>query len=148
MKKLIIYIIIAFIIILLRDNICFFIGNVTGVFKLDNNYYEGIIKLKEEEIKYLKNELNTYDEFSKNLPRIKYNYKISKIIYKESYNIGKYIIQYGKNDGISIGSAVVNENGLVGKITNVNEHTSELTTIKRFKRYKCSNKWYLWKIKL
>ena len=133
MKKLIIYIIIAFIIILLRDNICFFIGNVTGVFKLDNNYYEGIIKLKEEEIKYLKNELNTYDEFSKNLNRIKYNYKISKIIYKESYNIGKYIIQYGKNDGISIGSAVVNENGLVGKITNVNEHTSELTTIKDLK---------------
>lgn len=133
MKKLWLYIIIAIVIILLRDNICFFLGNVMGVFKLDNNYYEGIIKLKDEEIKYLNNEIDSLNEFSKDLNRIEYDYKVSKIIYKESYNIGKYIIQYGELDGVSIGNAVINENGLVGKITSVDKHTSELTTLKKLK---------------
>ena len=133
MKKISLYIIICIIIILLRNNICFFLGNVTGLFKLDNNYYEGIIKLKEEEIKYLKNEIDNINEFSKNLPRIKYNYKVSKIIYKESYNIGKYRVQYGKNDNVKVGYAVMNEYGLIGKITKVDESTSELTILKNLK---------------
>ena len=133
MKKISLYIIICIIIILLRNNICFFISNIFGVFKLDNNYYEGIIKLKDEEIKYLNNEIDNINEFSKKLPRIKYNYKVSKIIYKESYNIGKYKVQYGKKDKVSIGSAVMNEYGLIGKITKVDESTSELTTLKNLK---------------
>lgn len=133
MKKISLYIIICIIIILLRNNICFFISNIFGVFKLDNNYYEGIIKLKDEEIKYLNNEIDNINEFSKNLPRIKYNYKVSKIIYKESYNIGKYKVQYGKKDNVKVGYAVMNEYGLIGKITKVDESTSELTTLKNLK---------------
>ena len=133
MKKISLYIIICIIIILLRNNICFFISNIFGVFKLDNNYYEGIIKLKDEEIKYLNNEIDNINEFSKNLPRIKYNYKVSKIIYKESYNIGKYRVQYGKNDNVKVGYAVMNEYGLIGKITKVDESTSELTILKNLK---------------
>ena len=58
-----------------------------GIFKLDNNYYDSIITLKDEKIEYLENEINNITEFSKNLDRIDYNYKVSKIVYKESYNI-------------------------------------------------------------
>ena len=57
MKRIGIYIIIFILILLFRDNICFFYGNVLGVFKLDNNYYDVIINLKDNlvniYIKYL-----------------------------------------------------------------------------------------------
>lgn len=130
MRKIGIYIIIFILVILFRENICFFYGNVLGVFKLDNNYYDSVITLKDEKISYLENEINSITEFSKNLERIEYNYKISKIIYKESYNFGKYKLQYGKSDGIKKGMAVTNEFGLIGKITNVSDKTSELTILK------------------
>lgn len=133
MKKIGIYIIIFILVIIFRDNICFFYGNVLGVFKLDNNYYDGIITLKDEKIEYLENEINSINEFSKNLDRIDYSYKISKIIYKESYNIGKYKIQYGKDNGVENGMGVTNEFGFIGKITKVDNKTSELTTIKDLK---------------
>ena len=133
MKKIGIYIIIFILVIIFRDNICFFYGNVLGVFKLDNNYYDGIITLKDEKIEYLENEINSINEFSKNLDRIEYSYKISKIIYKESYNIGKYKIQYGKDNGVENGMGVTNEFGFIGKITKVDNKTSELTTIKDLK---------------
>lgn len=132
-KKIFIYIIICFMIILFRDNICFFLGNALGAFKLDNEYSKAEIKLKDEKIKYLENEIKEYGEFVKELDRIEYNYKISKIIYKNSYDIGKYTIQYGKNDKVNIGMGVVNEFGFIGKITNVDKKTSELTTIKDLK---------------
>ena len=130
MKKLGIYVIISIIIILFRDNICFFFGNVLNTFKIDNSYQEGIIKLQEQEIEYLNDEINNINEFSKNLYKIKYNYLISKIIYKNSYNTSKYTIQYGKNNDVTIGLGVINEYGLIGKITGTNDTTSELTTIK------------------
>ena len=133
MKKISIYIIIFILVIVFRDNICFFYGNVLGVFKLDNNYYDGIITLKDEKIEYLENEIDSINEFSKNLDRIDYSYKISKIIYKESYNIGKYKIQYGKDNGVENGMGVTNEFGFIGKITKVDNKTSELTTIKDLK---------------
>lgn len=133
MKKISIYIIIFILVIVFRDNICFFYGNVLGVFKLDNNYYDGIITLKDEKIEYLENEINNINEFSKNLDRIDYSYKVSKIIYKKSYNIGKYKIQYGKDNGVENGMGVTNEFGLIGKITKVDNKTSELTTIKDLK---------------
>ena len=130
MRKIGIYIIIFILVILFRENICFFYGNVLGVFKLDNNYYDSVITLKDEKISYLENEINSITEFSKNLERIEYNYKVSKIIYKESYNFGKYKLQYGKSDGIKKGMAVTNEFGLIGKITKVSDKTSELTILK------------------
>ena len=133
MKKLGIYIIIFILVILFRDNICFFYGNVLGVFKLDNNYYDGIITLKDEKINYLENEINSINDFSKNLNKIDYSYKVSKIIYKESYNMGKYKIQYGKENNITLGMGITNEFGLIGKITKVDDKTSELTTIKDLK---------------
>lgn len=133
MKKIGIYIIIFILVILFKDNICFFYGNVLGVFKLDNNYYKGIIDLKNKHIEYLENEYKAYDEFSKNIKLLNYDYKISKIIYKESYNTSKYKIQYGKKDNITLGMAIVNENGLVGKVTDINNKTSEFTTLKELK---------------
>ena len=133
MKKIGIYIIIFLLVILLRDNICFFYGNILGVFKLDNNYYEGIINLKDEKIKYLEKEYKSYDEFSENIELVDYSYKISKILYKESYNTSKYKVQYGKNDNVLNGMAIMNENGLVGKITSVDKKTSEFTILKELK---------------
>ena len=133
MKRIGIYIIIFILILLFRDNICFFYGNVLGVFKLDNNYYDAIVTLKDNELDYLSKEYESLSEFSKHLYKIPYDYKVSKIIYKESYNIGKYKIQYGKKDRVEEGLGIVNEFGFVGKITNVGDKTSELTTIKDLK---------------
>ena len=103
------------------------------MFKLDNSYYDAIITLKEEETKYLKEEYVNYDNFSKDIKLLNYNYKISKIIYKESYNTSKYKIQFGLDDNVSNGLGVTNEYGLVGKITNVFNKTSEFTTLKELK---------------
>ncbi len=133
MKRIGIYVIIFIFVILFRDNICFFYGNVLGVFKLDNKYSDGVIKLKDEKIEYLENEIDNINDFSKNLYRIDYKYKVSKIIYKETYNMGKYKVQYGKSDGLLDGMGVTNEKGFIGKLTNVMEHTSELTTLKDLK---------------
>lgn len=133
MKKIGIYLIIFILVILLRNNICFFYGNILGVFKLDNKYYDGIIKLKDEKIKYLTNELETLNEFSKNLYYIDYKYKVSKIYFKDTYNTDKYTIQYGLNDNIKNGLAVTNEYGLIGKITKVEKNYSKLTTIRDLK---------------
>ena len=133
MRKIGIYVIIFILVLLFRDNICFFYGNVLGVFKLNNNYYDAVIELKDERIEYLNQEYDSLSDFSVSLYKISYDYKVSKIIYKESYNKSKYKIQYGKNDNVTKGLAVTNELGLVGKITEVDENTSELTTIKDLK---------------
>ena len=133
MKKIGIYIIIFILVILLRNNIVFFYGNVLGTFKLDNNYYDSIIKLKDEKIDYLTNEINNINEFSKNISKLEYKYMVSKIIYKESYNTDKFLIQYGTNNNISLGLGVTNEYGLIGKITKINKNNSELTTLRNLK---------------
>lgn len=130
MKKIGLYIIIFIIVILFRENICFFYANILGVFKMDNNYYDAIINLKDERIHYLEKEFNNYDKFSKDIDLLNYDYKISKIIYKKSYNTDKYKIQFGKNSKVLEGMAVTNEKGLVGKITHVENETSEFTTLK------------------
>ena len=133
MKKIYISLFILLFVFLLRDNFAFFLGNIFGVFKLDNNYYDGIIKLKDEKIDYLEKEINNINDFSSKLDKISYNYKVSKITYKETYNTNKYIIQYGNNDNIIKGLAVTNEYGLIGKVTKVNKNTSELTTLRDLK---------------
>lgn len=133
MKKMGIYIIIFILVILLRENISFFYGNVLGVFKLDNDYYKSIINLKEEKIKMLETEFKEYDEFSKNIKLLNYNYLVSKIYYKDTYNTDVYKIQYGKYNNITNGLGVTNEYGLVGIITNTNKKTSELTSIRKLK---------------
>lgn len=132
-KKIWVYVIIAIITILLRENICMFLGNVFGSFKLDNNYYDAVINLKDEKINYLENELKEYDRFSKNLDNISYNYLLSKIIYKYSYDTGKYNLKYGKNHKVKNGYAVINENGLIGKINKVNKKTSNFIDIRNIK---------------
>ncbi len=133
MKKLSIFIIICFFIILFRENICFFYGNVLGVFKLDNNYYEGIIKLKDESIKNLKNEFNELNDFKDKIKLINYDYKLSKIIYKDIYGSEKYTIQFGKNNKVNIGNAIFNEYGLVGRIYKVDKDISYFETLKVIK---------------
>lgn len=130
MKKLGIYVIIFILVIMFRDNICFFYGNILGVFKMDNTYYEGIIKLKDQKIKYLENEINVLNEFSKNLYQVQYNYLVSKVIYKDTYNTNNYTIQYGSKNYVSVGLGVVNEFGFVGKITEVSDKLSKITTLK------------------
>ncbi|MBQ3021381.1 MAG: hypothetical protein IJD92_04060 [Bacilli bacterium] len=130
MKKISLYIIICLLVIMLRDNICYFYGNILGLFKLNNNYYDAIITLKDEEIENIKKDYTEFSNFNKRLDTINYNYKISKVIYKETYNTNKYKIEYGKKDGISNGLAIINEHGLVGKITDLDNTTSELTTLK------------------
>lgn len=131
MKKIGIYVIIFVLVILLRENIAFLYGNILGIFKLDNDYYKSIIEVKNEKIKMLENEYKEYDKFSKNIKLLNYNYLVSKIFYKETYNGDIYKIQYGKDNNVLNGLGVTNEYGLVGLITQVNKKTSELTTIRK-----------------
>jgi len=133
MKKNGLYVIIFILVILLRENIAFFYGNILGVFKLDNDYYKSIINLKDEKIKMLEREYKDYNEFSKNIELLSYDYLISKVQYKEYYNNDIYKIQYGKNKNVSKGLGVTNEYGLIGIVTSVKNKTSELTTIRKLK---------------
>ena len=133
MKKIGIYVIIFILVILLRENIAFFYGNILGVFKLDNDYYKSIINLKDEKIKMLESEYKNYDKFSKNINLLDYNYLISKIHYKETYSGDIYKIQYGKNNNVISGLGVTNEYGLIGIITSVGKKSSELSTIRNLK---------------
>lgn len=132
-KKILLSLIICLLIILFRDNICFFIGNVFGVFKIDNNYYDAIIDIKDDKINYLENEIKESDTFLSNIRLINYNYLVSKVIYKESYSMGNFIIQYGSNNNVSDGLGVINEYGVVGKITKVDKKVSELTLLRDIK---------------
>ena len=74
-----------------------------------------------------------YNEFSNNIKLLDYNYKVSKVLYKDSYNTTKYKIQLGNKDNVSKGLAVTNEYGLVGIISDVDEIYSTMTILKEVK---------------
>lgn len=59
-----------------------------------------------------------------------FNVKMARIIYREHDNWTQtFKIDIGKDEGLALNQAVVHQNGLVGYISSVEEHTSTVTTI-------------------
>lgn len=89
-----------------------------------NEQYESIIKELQtdlEEIRALSEIKSINSDFS--------IINASIIERNRSYWFNSLIIDKGKNDGIVVDMAVVNENGLIGRISKVNKLTSEIKLI-------------------
>ena len=117
--------------IICRNNILIFCNNVYNLLFLKNDYKSAEIKLLEEKIKYLENEYDELNDFKENLGKYaNYKYVVSKKIYQENYFYNsKILIEGGENLGIKKGMAVINEFGLVGVVSKVNNNTSEITKL-------------------
>ncbi|BBA85069.1 rod shape-determining protein MreC [Candidatus Nardonella dryophthoridicola] len=93
--------------------------------------------LKKEIIKYRAiNNKNIFFEIeNKNLRKIlnmdiikKYDFIISKVIYYDN-NYTFIVINKGKKDNLYIGQPVIDENGIIGQITKINDNNSIISTI-------------------
>ena len=112
-----------------------FVNEKLNEIEIKNNIYKKYDKLKEKVKKYELLE-QKYNETSKELNSLKNNLKIkdSLIDYEiiDAYTINRNIgywydtltINKGKNDSIEEGMAVVNDKGLIGKITKTTYTTS------------------------
>lgn len=132
MKKFNVLIIILFLfLILFRDNILILFNNVYNLFFSKNNYQEAEIVVLEEKVKYLENEYNKLNEFKNTVSLYaNYNYLVTRVIFRENYFCNtKIIIEGGSEDNVKSGMAVINEDGLVGIIGNVDKNTSELVLL-------------------
>ncbi|MDD2239019.1 MAG: rod shape-determining protein MreC [Bacilli bacterium] len=108
--------------ILFRNPILNLINNFNSNFFLKDNNIE--IKLLEEKNRLLKSEYQNLLDFKNNI-KFEYNYTICNIM-KNNYGFGYYIIN---GDNYSIGDEVINENGLIGVISKINNKTAEVKKI-------------------
>ncbi|MDD4706458.1 MAG: rod shape-determining protein MreC [Bacilli bacterium] len=108
--------------ILFRNPIINLINNFTNNFFLKNNNIE--IKVLEEKNKILIEEYQNLLDFKNNI-KFEYNYTICNVM-KNNYGFGNYIIN---GDNYSIGDEVINEKGLIGIISKINNKTSEVKKI-------------------
>lgn len=114
--------------IIFRNNILLFFNNFYNMFFLRNVYEEAEIILLEEKVRYLESEYDKLNDFKENLSLYAdYNYVVTRMIYRENYFYNaKVLIEGGENLGFSDGMAVINEDGLVGIISNVSKNVSEI----------------------
>lgn len=75
------------------------------------------------------------ESISKLEPYAKYNYSLTRLSYRELYNDSIITILGGEDKDYHIGNAVINENGLVGIITEVSTHYSKVKIIKNIKDF-------------
>lgn len=108
--------------ILFRNPILNLINNFNSNFFLKDNNIE--IKLLEEKNRLLKSEYQNLLDFKNNI-KFEYNYTICNIM-KNNYGFGYYIIN---GDNYSIGDEVINENGLIGVVSKINNKTAEVKKI-------------------
>jgi rod shape-determining protein MreC len=105
------------------------------VFVTHEKVYEYLIKLEkfneiEENIANIKNnnlelEKNNIENAYGYSDLIDYNLEYSKVLYKNIYNLNNEITIYkGKNNNIKENNLVINELGLVGVISKVNDNSS------------------------
>lgn len=114
--------------IICRNNILIFFNNFYNMFFLRNDYEEAEIILLEEKVRYLESEYDKLNDFKENLSLYAdYNYVVTRMIYRENYFYNaRVLIEGGENLGVSEGMAVINEEGLVGIISDVSKNVSEI----------------------
>lgn len=117
-----IFLLIIFLVIISRNSLVNLINNTLKSFFIKDNNIE--INYLNSEINRLKNEYNSLLDFKNNI-NINENYYISNI-YKNNYSFDKLIIN-GTN--YNINDEVLNNDGLIGFISKINDKYSEIKYI-------------------
>lgn len=114
--------------IIFRDNVLIIFNNVYNLMFVRNDYKAAEISLLEEKVRYLESEYDELNDFKESMSLYaSYNYLVTRVIFRENYFYdAEIIIEKGSNDGIKNGMAVVNENGLVGIVSDVLNETSKI----------------------
>jgi len=114
--------------IIFRDNVLIIFNNVYNLMFVRNDYKDAEIRLLEEKVRYLESEYDELNDFKESMSLYaSYNYLVTRVIFRENYFYdAEIIIEKGSNDGIKNGMAVVNEDGLVGIVTDVLNETSKI----------------------
>lgn len=111
-----------FLLIIFRNNLVNVINNIG---KIIINYNDNLeISYLNNQYQELKKEYNNLIDFKNNID-IKDNYIITNV-YKNNYGFNKLIIN---GDNYNLNSEVLNEEGLIGTITKINNKYSEITYI-------------------
>lgn len=118
-----------FILLIIILNHSTFINIITNFSKIatnNDNIDIAELNILKDENAYLKEELNKISSLSS---YANYNYKISRLSYRDPKNRSIFYINGGKNEDFKIGYALVNNEGLVGLITEVYDSYSKCSTI-------------------
>lgn len=117
---------ILLILILNHSVIINLITNISRYTGKNDNEHSTEIRILKEENNYLKEELTKISSLTS---YANYNYKISRLSYRDPKNKSIFYINGGKNEEFKIGYALVNNEGLVGIITEVYDTYSKCSTI-------------------
>ena len=83
-----------------------------------------ICTIKNQNLEHKYNELVSNYQYTDNLP---YHLEYSKVLYQDIYNLkSKITIYKGTNNNLKKNNLVINQNGLVGIISQVNKNSSEV----------------------
>lgn len=102
------------------------ITNINTMVKKKDNIENAEIKILKEENNHLKEEINNLTDIG---TYAKYNYTLTKMSYRSIYDSQEIYIEGGKSEGFSINYAIVNAQGLVGIISEVNDTSSKVTLL-------------------
>lgn len=104
--------------------------NIYGLFIKANNFEAIESEIAKIENSYYYTEYyNLLDAMDINI-NDEYKYEYSKILYRDIYEYYNEITIFkGKKDNIEKGSAIINEDGLIGTVKNVNKNSSVVTLI-------------------
>lgn len=110
-----------FSLLIFKNNIMNLCANLPNIFLKENNYAKS-------EVSLLKNKISFLEEELKNLTKLdlytEYNYQLTRMSYRKSYNEYQFFIFGGRNQSIHKNSAVINELGLVGIVKYVRDDYS------------------------
>lgn len=118
-----------FILLILLLNHNLFINLATNISKFVTNNkgtQDTELNILKERNEYLINELDKINNLSK---FASYNYQISRLSYRDPKNKSNFYINGGNNENFKEGFALVNNEGLVGIITEVFDDYSKCKTI-------------------
>ncbi len=114
------------VLILCHSLIINLVTNISKLVSNNNNEYLTEVNILKEENKYLKQEINNITKLNS---YANYNYKLTRLSYRNVNNKNVFYINGGKDNDFHENYALVNELGLVGIITKVNDTYSECNTI-------------------
>lgn len=117
---------IIIIIILCHSLIINLITNINKLITNNENEYLTEVNILKEENNYLKKEIDNITKLSE---YANYNYKLTRLSYRSVSDKNKFYINGGKDQDFYENYALVNNLGLVGIISKVNDTYSECNTI-------------------
>ena len=122
MKNKYLFLLIIFIIVISRNSVINIVNNILSSLFIKNNNIE--INYLKEEVVYLKDEYNKLLDFKNNV-ELSDDYILSNV-YRNNYGFDKLIIN-GNN--YNLNDEVLNEYGLIGFISKINDKYSEVKYI-------------------